>query len=357
MSTDRAALANGNGAAGAQSLGATLIRQREATLLLVIAILIVVIGIRSPEYLALNNIENLLTNASFLIILVLGQLTVLLARGIDLSQAAVLAFCGMFLAQMSQQTPDLPAVFFIFVSILMGAVLGLVNGVAVAACGIPAIIATLGSMAIYRGLVFLLSGGAWVSSHEMSENFKEFPMTHFAGLPYVVWVALACALLFWILLVHTRLGRNIYAVGGNPVAARFAGISRSRIELIVFTLSGAVAGLAGYLWTARFAIAYTQAAEGREFAIIAACVIGGVSIAGGKGTVVGAMLGAFLIAIVETALPFLRVNPFLQLAILGAVILVAVAVNARAERRPGRQILARDDSATAAVATTGFLPR
>jgi rhamnose transport system permease protein len=340
-----------------QSLARTLARQREASLFVLIVVLVLLIAVRAPEYVAYNNLENLLTNASFLIILVLGQLAVLLTRGIDLSQASVLAFSGMFLAQLSQVMPDLPVIAFIALSIAMGAVLGAVNGVSVSLFGIPPIIATLGSMAVYRGLIFLLSGGAWISAHEMSETFKAFPMTPFIGIPNIIWVAAIIAVLFWLLLVHTQIGRNIYAVGGNPSAARFAGISRRRVEMLVYILSGAVAGLTGYLWTARFAIAYTQAAEGREFAIIAACVIGGVSIAGGKGTVVGAILGAFLIAIVETALPFLRVNPFLQLAILGAVILVAVAANARAERKPGRQILARDSASAAEPGLKGPVGR
>ncbi|WDR03885.1 ABC transporter permease [Devosia algicola] len=150
--------------------------------------------------------------------------------------------------------------------------------------------------------------------------------------------------LFWYLMAAMRTGRNILAVGGNPSAARYAGISIERTEFLVYVLSGAAAGLVGYLWTARFAIAYTQAAEGREFAIIAACVIGGVSIAGGRGTVIGAVLGAGFITIIDTALPFLRISPFAQTAILGAVILIAVAANAWTERKPGRQILRRDDA-------------
>ena len=316
---------------------------RELWLAGIIVVLLLVIAIRAPEYTASNNISNVLVNWGFLAILALGQLPVLLTRGIDLSQASVLAFTGMFLAILSQDAPGIPAIGFIVLAILIGAAMGLFNGMAVALVGIPPIIATLGTMPIIRGLIFVLSDGAWISAHEMSGPFKALPAGDFLSIPNVFVVMVIVAGLFWYFLNSTRTGRDIYALGGNPDAARFAGISRRRVELLVYVLSGMTAGLSGYLWTGRFAIAYTQAAEGREFAIIAAGVIGGISIAGGRGTAIGAILGALFIAILETALPFLRINPFFQLAVVGAAILIAVAVNSRAERRPGRQILARTD--------------
>ena len=317
------------------------LQRRDLLLFAVIAGLIVVVVLRAPEYMAANSVANILSNWGFLAILALGQLVVLLTRGIDLSQASVLAFTGMFLALLSQEVPELPAICFFFLAILLGAALGAVNAAAIALAGLPPIIATLGTMAIIRGMIFVLSEGAWISSHEMSEAFKSFPASQFIGIPNVFWVALLCMIGFHVFLAHFAAGRNIYTLGGNPDAARYAGVSKVRTETLVYMLSGAAAGLCGYLWAGRFAIAYTQAAEGREFAIIAACVIGGVSIAGGRGTVIGAILGALLISVLETALPFLKISPFVQLAIIGAVILIAVAVNARAELRPGRQILER----------------
>lgn len=316
---------------------------RESILALVVVLMIAVVSFRAPEYLTFGNVGNLLSNWGFLIILVLGQLGVLLTRGIDLSQASILAFTGMFLALLSQSAPELPAVAYVVLSIVMGVALGLVNASLIVLAGLPPIIATLGTMSVIRGLIFVLSDGAWISSHEMSAAFKAFPAGNVLGIPNVFWVALSATLFFWVLLTYRRTGRDIYAYGGNPVSARNAGISRHRVEFLVYALSGAVAGLCGYLWAGRYAIAYTQSAEGREFAIIAACVIGGASITGGRGTVAGVVLGALFIAILETALPFLRINPFLQLALTGAVILIAVAANARAERTPGRQILPRSE--------------
>ena len=316
-------------------------KSREAVLAAIVGAMILLVALRAPEYLAGNNVANIMSNWGFLVILVMGQLCVLLTRGIDLSQASVLAFTGMFLALLSQVAPGLPAIAYVVLASLMGAAMGLVNGGLIAFVGIPPIIATLGTMTVIRGMIYVLSGGAWISSFEMSEPFKAFPAGSLLGLPNVFLVAVVVILLFWVLLEQRRTGRDIYAYGGNPSAARTAGLSRVKTEMLVYALSGAAAGLCGYLWAGRFAIAYTQAAEGREFAIIAACVIGGISITGGRGTVVGACLGALFIAVVETALPFLRINPFLQMAVIGAVILIAVAANARSERRPGRQILPR----------------
>ena len=165
------------------------LQRRDLLLFAVIAGLIVVVVLRAPEYMAANSVANILSNWGFLAILALGQLVVLLTRGIDLSQASVLAFTGMFLALLSQAVPELPAICFFFLAILLGAALGAVNAAAIALAGLPPIIATLGTMAVIRGMIFVLSEGAWISSHEMSEAFKSFPASQFIGIPNVFWVA------------------------------------------------------------------------------------------------------------------------------------------------------------------------
>jgi rhamnose transport system permease protein len=147
------------------------------------------------------------------------------------------------------------------------------------------------------------------------------------------------SILFWLFLNLTRTGRGFYAVGGNPVAARYCGISQGWQEFLAYSIDGAVSGLCGYLWVARYGVAYSEIASGYELTVIAACVIGGVSIGGGVGTVAGTLLGALFLGIVNTALPVLQISPFWQMAIAGAVILAAVVINARAERRPDKLIL------------------
>lgn len=323
--------------------------RREVALATLLVLLLGAIAVRAPAYVSPSNIKNVVIDSSVLCILVVGQLLVMLTRGIDLSPAATLAFTGMVLAQLSQIDPSLPALAFLALGCGIGLSLGAINGALIAGVGIPPIICTLGTMVIYRGLIFILSKGAWVSAHDMSEPFKSFPLETWLGLPNIVAVALLVIALATAFLTVSATGRSVYAVGSNPVAATFSGLSVRRTSFMVYCFSGSIAGLCGYLWTARFAIAYTQAAEGREFAIVAACVIGGVSIAGGKGSVAGAVLGALFISVIETALPFIRVSPFLQTAIFGGVILMAVALNSRAERSKGRQILSRHDSGAVPV--------
>jgi rhamnose transport system permease protein len=153
-----------------------------------------------------------------------------------------------------------------------------------------------------------------------------------------------------VFLTRTRPGRGLYAVGGNPVAARYCGVSVERSQALVYALSGAVAGLCGYLWVARYGVAYSEIALGYELTVIAACVIGGVSIGGGVGGVPGALLGGLFLGVVVNALPTMQVSPFWQMAVAGVVILTAVALNARAEARPQKLILPEARQARSATA-------
>jgi rhamnose transport system permease protein len=313
--------------------------RREPALALLLLTLLVVVGIRAPAYVAPGNLVTVLIDSSVLCILVVGQLFALLIRGIDLSTAANLAFVGMFLALLSEAHPELPSIAFLLLAAVAGTLLGAINAVFIAFVGVPAIICTLGTMVIYRGMIFILSHGAWVSSHEMSQSFQTFPLESWLGLPNIVLVATLVALAAWLFLRFTSTGRSFYAVGSSPLGATFAGISIRRTTLLAFTLSGLCSGVAGYLWTARYAIAFTQAGQGLEFAVIAACFNGGVSVSGGRGSVAGVLIGALFISVVQSALPFVRVSPFVQTALSGTIILIAVAVNSRGERPRGRQIL------------------
>ena len=173
----------------------------------------------------------------------------------------------------------------------------------------------------------------------MSPAFKALPRAVVLGLPVLSWIALAVIALVWLLVSRTALGRAFYAVGGNPRAAVYAGIDVGRTRFAAFVLSGALAGLCGYLWVSRYAVAYVDIAGGFELDVIAACVIGGISIAGGIGSVAGAVMGALFLGVIKNALPVVDISPFWQLAISGTAIIVAVAFNARAERRKGRVIL------------------
>jgi rhamnose transport system permease protein len=239
---------------------------------------------------------------------------------------------------LASHNPGLPLIAVVLVAMLVGLALGLVNGWLIGYLQLPPIVITLGTMSVYRGLVFVISGGAWVSAHQMPAGFVAFPLTRVLGLPHLVWIAIAALLAMAFVARYTRFGRDLYAIGNAPQCAGYIGIPTRRRLLWTYGLSGLVAGLCGYLWVARYAVAYTEVAYGFEFTVIAACVIGGVSIAGGVGSVLGAMLGALFLSVIGNALPVLQVSPFWQSALTGLVILVAVLVNARGKTR-SRQIL------------------
>jgi len=323
--------------------------RREILLAVIILALIVGVGIRAPAFVALSSLLGVLTDTSFLFMLALAQMAVLLTRGIDLSVAANLALTGMVVALVNHAAPGVPIAAIVVLAIAFGAALGLVNGALIAGLGIPPIVVTLGTLAVYRGMIFIIAHGAWLTSKDMSAAFLSVPKAEFLGFSSLVWIAAAVALAFWIYLNHTLAGRALYAVGGNPVAARYCGIDLGRQQLTVYTLAGAVSGLCGYLWVSRYGIAYSDIALGYELTVIAACVIGGVSIAGGVGSVSGALLGALFLGVIVNALPVINVSPFWQMAISGAVILAAVIVNSRTERRGGKLILPEARRSAAAV--------
>lgn len=314
-----------------------VIRSREALLTAVIVALVALISFRFPAFVTPHNLSNVFNDTSPLIILTLGQMIVILTKCIDLSVAANLALSGMAAALMNGAGVPLPMI--LLGAVALGAALGLINGLLVWRLAIPPIVVTLGTMTIFRGVIFLMTNGKWINAHEMSDGFKALPRTVFLGLPVMSWVAIACLCVFAIVLGRTALGRNFYAVGGNPHAAVYTGIDIGRTQCLAFVISGALAGLVGYLWVARYAVAYVDVAGGFELWVVAACVIGGVSIAGGVGSVLGALLGALFLGVINNALPVVGISPFWQLAISGLAIILAIAFNAQQGRRPGRIIL------------------
>ena len=315
------------------------LKSREAALALIVAGLIVVVGLRAPVFLTLDSLYGMMVDTSFLFMLALAQMAIILTRGIDLSVASNLALTGMVTALFAAAYPAVPMPFVVLLAITVGAGFGLINGLLIANLNIPPIVVTLGTLAIYRGLIFVIAGGAWLTSDDMSPAFVAFPKTNILGINILLWFAVTVSAAFYVFLNYAATGRSLYAIGGNPVAARFCGINMPRHLLMVYALAGAVSGLCGTLWVSRYGIAYVDIANGFELTIIAACVIGGVSIAGGIGSVPGALLGALFLGVVVNALPVINVSPFWQMAISGAVILTAVIVNARGERKAGKLIL------------------
>ncbi len=316
-----------------------VLKSREFVLAAIVAGLIIIVGLRAPVFLSASSLYGMMVDTSFLFMLTLAQMAIILTRGIDLSVASNLALTGMVSALFAAAFPAVPMLFVLLLAIAVGAAFGLFNGLLIANLNIPPIVVTLGTLAVYRGLIFVIAGGAWLTSDDMSKAFVDFPKLNILGVSVLLWFAVIVTAAFYFFLNYTGTGRSLYAIGGNPVAARFCGINIPKHLLLVYALAGAVSGLCGALWVSRYGIAYVDIANGFELTIIAACVIGGVSIAGGIGTVSGALLGALFLGVVVNALPVINVSPFWQMAISGAVILAAVIVNARSEKHAEKLIL------------------
>jgi rhamnose transport system permease protein len=314
---------------------------RELGLLVFIVILCAVFQIRNHSFLTFSNIEDLLTNTAILSILSVGMMMVILTRGIDLSVGATIALAGMVSALTVSSFRAISPVVSILEGMAVGTVAGVLIGVLIARFNVLPIIATLGFMNIIRGLTYVVSKGAWVSNYQMSDGFKAIATGTVLGVSIPIIIAVIINLAFFVFINHMKTGRQIYAVGSNPEAADISGIPRRRIILLVYTLMGALAGLGGVIWVAKFASAQSDTAVGFELSVIAATVLGGVSISGGSGKVSGLILGTVLFGILNNALPLIDVSPFWQQAIQGIVILAAVLTNVLVKRNSQRLALRR----------------
>ena len=319
----------------------SLAQKREATLIILIIILTAVVTFRAPGFIKPANVTRIINDTSILIIVAIGQFFVILTGGIDLSVGSTIAFSGMAAAMLNQQNPDLSIALVLIVGVGIGTVLGAVNGVLVTYGKVPPIITTLGTMSIYRGFTFVLSKGQWVTAHEMSEKYMNIPHGNFLGMSNLIWSAIIVAALTFYFSRYTRSGREVYAIGGNKSAARFVGVSERKVNMIIFTLSGLLCGLAGVMWTARYAAAVNETASGFELQTVAACVLGGVNIAGGSGGIPGVVLGALFLGIINNALPVVNISPFFQMFIQGVVVLAAMFINKIMDQRQAKAAIKR----------------
>jgi len=322
-------------------MSAKIAKFRELGLLAFILLLSVGVQLRNPSFLTWENLNDMITNTAILSILAVGMMLVILTRGIDLSIGATLALSGMVSALAVSRYPELHPLAAIGIGTGVGLVCGLILGFLVARIRILPIIATLGMMNVFRGLTYEASGGKWVSAHQMPDSFKDIATGSLLGINNLIAIAIFIYAAAYYFVNHTRTGRRIYAVGSNPDSAALSGIRSGKILQLVYSVMGALAGLAGVLWVSKFASAQGDTATGYELSVIAACVLGGVSIAGGAGKISGIVLGSILLGILNNALPMLNVSAFWQMFIQGAVILFAVLFNALVKRGIDRNHLMR----------------
>jgi ribose/xylose/arabinose/galactoside ABC-type transport system permease subunit len=308
----------------------TIIRQ--GGLVAALALLVVVFTALHPGFLSSDNSLNILTGASVIAILAIGQTFVIITGGIDLSVGSILALSAMIGALLMNAGVAVPLA--ILIALLAGGGAGLINGVLVVTTGVTPFIVTLGTMSIFNGLALVINTGRPV--YELPDSFVAGALTaNFAGVPAPVWVMVAATIFFGAVLRRTVLGEYALAIGGNEEASRLAGIAVNRWKLTIYVLSGMLAATGGVLLAARLGTADPTAGSDLLLVCIAASVMGGASLFGGEGSIVGAMVGAILITTLQTGLTILGVATFYQLIAVGSVIIVAVAADQLARRRGG----------------------
>lgn len=312
-----------------------LTASREISLLAVLIILCLAIQMRNSSFLTVKTINDLLQNYSTTIVMSLGMMCVLLIGGIDISVGSTLAFSGMCASLMMRDGVYTSTLVMFLVSTAIGCFCGALVGLVIAKGNVQPIIATLGFSNIFRGATYIVSGGAWVSAYQFQKAFKKFAQKEtltFGLMNNLVFIALVCYIVFFIIMRWTKFGRRIYAVGSNPEAAEVSGINIKKYKFIVYTMVGAFAGLVGAMYTALYASAMSDMGTGMEMDAIASCVLGGVSLSGGQGSVIGVMLGALTMAVICKALPLIGISQFWQQAIKGAIILIAIMINVVMQR-------------------------
>jgi rhamnose transport system permease protein len=319
-----------------KTLYAILLR-REAGIFVMIVLFCLAVGTRKPHFLTLDSMRIILLLVPLIMIGAMGQMLVIVARHVDLSIGSILGLTAMASGMMFRYHPEIWWPFGFVVSIGVGALLGVFNGLLVTLFRLPAIIVTLGTLNLYRGMTYIMSNAKQIDRQYVPTPLKSMSQTSpFFDIPWIIIMSFGVALLTYWLAMHTRIGRHIYALGSNPTAAPLRGIDVTKVTVLVFTISGALSGLAGIMYASRWGFVNpSNTGNGFEFQVIAAVVIGGVSINGGVGTVLGAVLGVLLLGCVAAALPLLGIPGTTQSSIYGAVILVALLID-RLVRQQGQ---------------------
>lgn len=307
---------------------------REITLALLIVGVVLFFSSQIQGYFSGRTFNRVTTSVAIIAVVAVGQTLVVLTRNIDLSVGSIVGFSAYFVGTQLANDNTISPFVAIAMAVGLGAVMGAINGVLVAYGHVPAIIVTLGTLAIYRTILVDMSGAKTVVVDALPQWLKDLPRTNLVqigdlDIRLMFALAILVVVLFQLMLVYLRFGRQLYAIGSNPEAARNAGLPAQRVVFIAFVLCGALAGLAGFMFLARFGTITVVAGQGMELQSVAAVVVGGVNIFGGSGSMIGAFLGATLIDLLEQSLiRWLRVSEFWRDALLGLLILLAVASDA-----------------------------
>ncbi len=323
----------------------TVLRSREMSVAAVLLAVIVFATLKSDSFLfSSNGWRDLLLTPSILILLAVGQTVVIITRNVDLSVGSILALTAYLTGKLFIDYPGLPIVVVFLAGIALGALLGLINGVLVAFGKVPALVITLGTLYVYRGIMLSWAGSDRINASDMPRSFLRLGTQSILGIPVLTILALVVLAAVGYYLATARGGRELYAIGSDPDAADLYGLQVRRRVLTAFVLCGALAGLAGVVYTARYGTVSSGAGLGIELQAVGAAVIGGVAIFGGSGTVWGAAIGAMLLVTINRALPILGIPDFWQRAVVGALIISAVVLDRVLSERQARKLIeARDE--------------
>ncbi len=304
---------------------------RELTLLFMIAVIVIVMANLNPYFLSFSNFRALSVGMAPTAIIVIGMAILLASGGFDLSVGSVMALSSTVVAMLMLAGYSIPVA--VFCSLVLGAAVGFCNGLMVTSLGINPLIATLGTMSIARGIALVLTEGFSLSS--LPAEFGWIGKSSIAGIPALVLLTLVLILVFDLAVRHTRFFRQVYFIGANEKAAMLSGIHVSRVRIIAYVLTGALAALAGVLLASRLMSGTPTAGNGIELQVLAAAVIGGASLRGGEGTILGAFLGVVFVALINNSMTMLAVSIYWQMIVIGAVLVCAVALDMLIRGRRG----------------------
>ncbi|MEU7743474.1 ABC transporter permease [Nonomuraea sp. NPDC049158] len=309
----------------ARGLVDLVFRARELSLVIALAALVGVTASVNGNFLSGQGVEDILLNTATLALLAVGQSMVVITRNLDLSVGSVVGLVAFVTGdQLASGMGILPAV---LLGVAIGAACGLINGLLVSFCRVPALVVTLGTLYVIQGIDHYIAHGRQINAVNLPPGLLSLGNGSVLGVPYLPLITLVIMVMIGYYLRSYPSGREFYAIGSSPEAARLAGVPVRRRILLAYLVSGCLAGLAGVLWLARFGTVIADSAHGWELLVVSAVVVGGVAITGGVGSVYGAALGALLLTTIGSALVVLRVNPFWQQAITGALLLLAISVD------------------------------
>jgi rhamnose transport system permease protein len=316
-----------------QTLAAAAFRLRELGIFVALVASVLFFSVRAHGFATVGNWQDIATNVAIVVVVAVGETMVVLTRNIDLSVGSIVGLTAYLSAHALAHHHGLPIVVVALYAIAIGLGAGIVNGLLVVVGRIPAIIATLATLSIFRGLDFEATHGQNVIAYQLPNSFLNLASHKPLGVPVLAWIALAVAVAGGVLLRYATWGRDLYAIGSSPQAARFAGISVGRRVMLAFALSGALAGLGGFLFAARFASVDAVAGSGFELDVVTAVVIGGVNVFGGSGTIAGAVLGAVLVGTIQNGFTLLKLSEFWKIFFNGTAIVAAVTIDALVTQR------------------------